>query len=224
MQGLHASIPLLPDGSQQLIEAFHCRFKPKMVGTLMTDMLAVGTSACRQNGTSPEDLDTETRDLLRGWKHRQPGYSRLCTPFQAHQLKRFEHRGMELKPTGVSSRDSLVIVGNDTNWRAARLEALFDIKLNPFGVESCQTLAKVIYFAELSNEDSLQDPYRRFRNMGRVFYAEDERAVKDVVSIDEILCRFAMTRDVCSDTISRGHIHALPLVRVRSFHTRVFYD
>lgn len=182
----------------------------------MTDMLAMGASARRHNGTPPKDLDLETRNLLRSWKHREPDYSRLGTPFQAHHLKRFEHRGAELKPMGVSSTDSLVIVGNDTHWRAARLEALFSVKLSPSGVERCHTLAKVVYFAELSDEDSPQDPYRRFRSMGRVFYAEDERANKDVVSIDEILCRFAMTHGVCSDTISRGHVHVLPLVRVRT--------
>ena len=204
-------IPLLPDGSQQLIEAFAHRFKPRRVGTLMSDTLAMGTPSNNHDRSSPKDLDQETKGLLRGWRRRQSSYSRISTPSQANHLKKFEHRGMELKPMGVSSRDSLVVIGDDACWRAARLEALFSIKLYLSGVEKRHILAKVIYFSELSGEDSSHDPYRRFRNTGRIFYAEDKRAAKGVVSVDEILCRFAMTHGVCSDTISSGHVHVLPL-------------
>lgn len=215
MQGLHSLVPLLPDGSQRLIEAFHRRFKPRKVGTLMSDMLSMDAPGYIPNGT-PEVLDPETRNLLRDWKCRQPDYSWLSTPFQARHLKKFEHRGAELKPMRASTRDCLVIVGDHARWRAARLESLFSVRLNLAGVERCHTLAKVIYFAELSGEDSPHDPYRRFRNTGRVFYAEGEREDKGVVPIDDILCHFAMTDGVCSDTISRGHVHVLPLTRVRA--------
>ena len=211
MQRLHGLIPLLPDGSQQLIEVFNHRFKPRRVGTLIFDTLAMGAPSHNHGWSSPKDLDQETKGLLRGWKHRQPGYSRISTPSQANHLKKFEHRGMELKPMGVSSRDSLVIIGDDTNWQAVRLETLFSIRIYPSGVEKRHTLAKVIYFSELSGEDSSHDPYRHFRNTGRIFYAEDERAAKGVVSVDEIRCRFAMTYGVCSDTIPSGHVHVLPL-------------
>lgn len=182
----------------------------------MSDMWAMGTPSRNHDVTPPRDLDPETRDLLKDWKRRQPDYSRLSTPVQANHLKKFEHRGAELKPMGVSSRDSLVIIGSDTRWRAARLEVLFSVRLYPSGVERCHTLAKVIYFSELSGEDSLHDPYRRFRNTGRVFYVEEEGATKAVVSVDEILCQFAMTYGVCSDTIPKGHVHILPLTRVRA--------
>lgn len=213
IQGLHSLVSSLPNDSQQLIEAFHHRFRPRKVGTLMTDTLAMDTPSHDHDGT-PKDLDRETVNLLRRWKHRHPDYSRLSTPSRAHHLKKFGHHGMELKPVGVSSKDSLVIIEDDTRWRAARLQALLNVKLYPFGVERCYTLAKVIYFSELSEGDSLHDPYRRFRNAGRVFYAEDERGAGDVVSVDEILCQFGLTHGVCSEAIPKAHVHVLPLIRV----------
>ena len=222
MQGIHSLVPLLPDGSQELIEAFYNRFKSRRVGTLMVDMLAMDGPNNDRDGGPPKNLDPETRDLLRNWKERQPNYSRLSTPSKAHHLKKFGHRGMELKPGRVSSKDSLVVVGDDRNWRAARIEALFSIRLYPSGVEKSHTLAKVTYFSELSREDALRDPYRRFRNAGRVFYAENKRGTKDVVSDDEILCQFAMTRGVCTDTIPEDHVHVLPLIRVRA--NRLVHD
>ena len=208
---------LLPDDTRQLAEAFRRRFRPEGVGTLMSDISAMSTTECSRENFSPRGINRETRRLVGRWMGRQPNYSKLDTPTQANYLKRHEHKGGELKPWRSAFGDSLVIVGDHTAWRAARIEALLDIRLYPSRVETYHTVAEVQYFAELSEEDALHDPYRRSQNAGRVVYAEDERtnSNKEVVSIDRILCHFAMTPDVCSDAISKRHVHALPLLRVR---------
>jgi len=215
MQNVHNLVEILPDDSQQLADAFYRRFKPQRVGTLMSDILATGAGDHSHEQYSPRDIDRDTRDLLEEWKGRRSNYSKLDTPYQAHYLRRCEYRGGELKPRTAAFGDSLVIVGNETNWRAAEIEALLDIRLYPSGMETHHTVAKVSYFSELSATDELHDPYRRFQNTGRIFYTQDGMLSRGVVSIEEVLCHFAMTPNVCSDTIPRGHIHALPLIRVR---------
>jgi len=214
MQSLHGLIPLLLDDSSHLIEAFNRRFKPRRVGTLMSDMSTTETAEPIHTNSSPVDLDRETIGLLREWRRTQQGYLKLSDPRQASHLRKYDHCGGELKPKRVAFGDSLVVVGVKTHWRAAQIEALFDIRLYPSGVEKHHTLAKVVYFPELSPKDALHDPYRRFPDAGRVFYTWDEDSVKAVLSVDEILCHFAMTPDVCG-AIPKGHAHVLPLIQVR---------
>lgn len=213
MQNLHSLIPLLSDDSPQMVEAFNRCFKPRRVGTLMSDMSAMETTE-PTHANPPKDLDRETINLLREWKRTQPGYSKLSEPQQAGDLTKYEHRGTELKPKRIAFGDSLVIVGDRTDWRAAQIESLFDVTLYPSGVETHHTLAKVVYFSELSAKDALSDPYRRFPNAGRILYTQDKDSGKMILSVNEILCHFAMTPDVCK-SISEDHIHALPLVQVR---------
>ena len=214
MQNLYGLIPLLSDNSSQLVEAFNRRFKPGRVGTLMADVAAAETSEPIYANPAPRDLDRETVGLLREWKHTQPGYSKLSDPRQAGHLKKYNYRGDELKPKGVAFGDSLIVTGDRSHWRAAQIEALFDITLYPSGVEKHHILAKVAYFPELSAEDALHDPYRRFTNAGRVVYTQNEDSDKAVLSVDKILCHFAMTPDICG-AIPKKHIHALPLIQVR---------
>lgn len=214
MQNLHSLIPLLSEDSPQLVEAFNRRFKPRRLGTLMSDISATEATGPIHANPPPKDLDRETIRLLREWKRTQLGYSKLGDPRQASNLRGYEHRGAELKPKCVAFGDSLVIVGDETNWRAAQIEILFDIALYPSGVETHHILAKVVYFPELSTKDALHDPYRRFQNVGRVLYTQSEDSSKGVVSVDEILCHFAMTPNVCQ-AISEEHIHVLPLIQVR---------
>lgn len=214
-QNLHGLMALLPNGTRELVEAFHRRFKPGRVGTLMSDISSMNTAERVREKFSPRDMDEETRNLLGEWMRRQPNCSKLDTPTQANYLKKHEHQGAELKPKRTAFGDSLVIIGDHVTWRAAQIEMLLDIRLYPSRVETYFTVARVQYFAELSEKDALYDPYRRSRDAGRIFYAEGGRANREVVSINQILCHFAMTPDVRSDAISRGHVHILPLLRVR---------
>lgn len=214
MQSLHGLMPLLSGDSPQLIGAFDRRFKPGKVGTLLSDMSAMETTEPIHVELPSRDLDQEVVNLLRQWKRKQPGYSKLSDPQQAKHFRRYDHCGAELKPKSVAFGDSLVIIGDKTHWRAAQIEMLFGITLYPSGTEKHHTLAKVVYFPELSTEDASHDQYRRFRNAGRVLYARDEDSGKAVIVVDEILCHFAMTTDVCK-SISKGHIHTLPLIQVR---------
>ena len=217
MQNVRSLVNILPEDSRQLADAFRHRFKPRGVGTLISDISAMDTNRHSHEQVLPREIDRETWGLLEEWKGRQPGYSKIETPRRARYLKRYEHRGYELKPGMTALGDSLVIVGDDANWRAAQVEALLDVRLYPSGVEKHHTVAKVSYFSELSRRDGLYDPYRRFQNTGtrRIFYAEHKGLNKGVVSVEEILCHFAMTPEVCSDTIPRKHLHAIPLIRVR---------
>lgn len=220
-QSLHGLIPLL-DNSSQLIQAFNRRFKLGGAGTFRSDILAISETAGRpvHDNLTPRELDRETASLLRAWKHVQPGYSKLGDPRWASYLKKYEHRGAELKPKRVSFGDSLVVVGNRERWRGAQIESLFDVTLHTSGVEKHHTLAKVVYFPELSGEDALHDQYRRFQNSGRIFYSQDETSEKAVLSVEEIMSHCAITSGVC-DAISKKHIHALPLIQVSLAYSHI---
>lgn len=213
MQNVHNLVATLPDDSQQLVDAFRRRFKPQKIGTFMSDISAMDPDRHSHGRYTPRDIDQGTRSLLEEWKGRHTNYSTLDTPYQAHYLKRCGYRGGELKPRTSAFGDSLIVVGKETNWRAAQIEAIFDVKLYPGGVETRHTVAEISYFSELSARDRSYDPYRHFQDTGRVFYAEE--GDRGVISIGEILCHFAMTPGVCSGKIGKKHIHALPIIRVR---------
>ena len=181
----------------------------------MSDISAMDTTGRSRERFSLQDIDQETRSLLGEWMHQQRNYSKFDTPTRASYLKKCEHRGAELKPKRVAFGDSLVIIGDHATWRAAQIEILLDVSLYPSGVETHHTVARVRYFAELSEKDASKDPYRRFQNGGRVFYENGLGSNEEMVSIDRILCHFAMTPNVCPDAIPKRHIHALPLLRVR---------
>ena len=223
MQNLHALVTLLPDGTQQLVEAFRHRFKPRRVGTLMSNISAMDTTECPRERFYPQDIDEETRSLLGEWMQQQKHYSKFDTPTQASYLKKCEHQGAELKPNRVAFGDSLVIIGDHATWRAAQIEILLDVRLYPSGVETHHTVARVRYFAELSVKDASQDPYRHFRNAGRIVYENGLGTNEGMVSIDQILCHFAMTPNVCPNAIPKRHIHVLPLLWVRRNSFKVIF-
>lgn len=174
----------------------------------MSDAIATEEVPATHETDPSARLEEETIRLLRVWKSRQSELLDVDVPNYGHLRKKIMHHGMSLMPGKTSFNDSLVILGNSESWRAAQIESLFDIVVYPCGDKRSYTLCKVKYFMELADCDLSGDVYRRNPNAGRVF--SSEALEKGVVSVDRILCHFAMTPDVLSN-ISRPHMHALPL-------------
>jgi len=187
------------------------RFRPNISGTLITDSLADDTGSLEPTSSTQISLDEETASLLVKWKSRNDNLSTLHTPSKVTYRRRARHNGSELKPGSFS--DSLVVVGTEEVWSAARIESIFDVELYPDGERKVFTLLKVRYFEEIKAEDVSNDIYRQFDGMGRVVYVEGEGCKKEVVLISSAISHLAMTEAVLP-RIRRRHAHVLPLFRV----------
>lgn len=174
----------------------------------MSDVAAADHTLATDEATFKANLDEEMVELLRVWKSRQSELLKFDTPSHGFFRRRFENIGTDLVPEKYSFRDSLVILGGPDNWRAARIESIFDIVVHPRGEKRVYTLCKIKYFMELSGKDLPKDFYRHHSNTGRVFYLKFDS--KDIVSVGQITTHFCMTTDVFPG-ISTPHMHALPL-------------
>lgn len=209
-QNLFSLVTTLPEALRALASAFVYRFRPSAQGTLITDSLGEDTDNLGSTPSTQISLDEETALLLTEWKSREGNLSTFRTPSKATYHRRARHTGSELKPENVSFSDSLVAVGTEETWSAARIESIFDVELYPNGERGVFTLLKVRYFEEMMAQD---DVYRQFDGMGRIVYVEGDYRKKEVVSISSIISHLAMTEAVLP-RIKRRHAHVLPLFRV----------
>jgi hypothetical protein len=212
-QNLFSLSTALPESLQTLVSVFVRRFKPNVQGTLITDSLAEDTQNPKPSSLIRTPLDEETTSLLAEWKSRHPDLSTFHTPHKAAYRRRAMNSGSELKPGNVSFPDSLVVVGTEEAWSAARIENIFDVEFYPKGEREVFTLLKVRYFEEMTAEDVSNDIYRQFDGMGRIVYVEGVNHKKEVIPISSAVSHFAMTETMLP-RIKRRHAHILPLFRV----------
>jgi len=212
-QNLFSLSTTIPKALQALTGAFVHRFRPNISGTLITDSLADDTENLGSTSSTQTSLDEETASLLVKWKSRNGDLSTLHAPSKVTYHRRVRHNGSELKPGSVSFSDSLVVVGTEEIWSAARIESIFDVELYPDGERKVFVLLKVRYFEEITAEDIPNDVYRQFDGMGRVVYVEGEGCKKEVIPMSSAISHLTMTEAVLP-RIKRKHAHVLPLFRV----------
>ena len=213
MQNLLSISMALPEPLRAMTHAFLRRFRPNLQGTLITDGLEEEVMGLQSNHSTKKRLDEETALLLVEWKSRNSNISAFHTPREATYRRSIRHNGSDLKPGNVSFPDSLVVVGTEEIWSAARIESIFDVELYPKEEKEVFTLLKVQYFAEMTAEDTSNDVYRRFDGMGRVVYLEGDSCKKEVVPVSSAISHFAMTEMVLPK-VKCKHAHILPLFRV----------
>ena len=140
---------------------------------------------------------------------------------KARQYQKFSYRGAIFSPYLFSDRDSHVVIGRagiriPSDWYAGKIKQIFTY---PFSSPS-RVYFVIQKFRELSSQEGLQDPYRRFPLVGgRLYHPELEDEI-ELVTSQEIIAHFAHTPHDERD-FGFPCFHALPLdkVTLSSHHT-----
>ncbi len=210
-----------PEILDSLSPAFDKAFQSDRRGTLLTDLHSMHDPSAAafdvvyaRDGTQTK-LPVEHEVLLT-----HEGYKNLKRTVLLHESCVF--RGatfrMHKASDGMSvTGDSLIIIGSDVqaSWEPCRIEAIYEVRSDA----SASTLTKFLVrtFEPLDETDALQDPYRAFRIAGgRIYYSALQINCR-LISPGDVLSHFALTQNVLG-SISRPHIHVLPLDRVSSIH------
>lgn len=136
---------------------------------------------------------------------------RTATYAKARQYNKFTHRGAIFSPSSFSVRDSYVAIAKTTplDWYAGTIKQIFTY---PEG-QSSDVYFVIQKFGELSNEEALQDPYRRYPLVGGRLYHPELNDEIEIVPSHKITAHFAHT---LYDRKEFGFLcfHALPLDKV----------
>jgi hypothetical protein len=141
---------------------------------------------------------------------------------KARQYNKFSYRSAIFSPSSFSVRDSHVVIGKGAgtqipfDWYAGKIKQIFTY---PFRSPS-KVYFVIQKFRELSSQEALRDPYRRFPSVGgRLYHPELEDEI-EVVPSQEIVAHFAHTPHDEQD-FGFSCFHALPLdkVMLSSHHT-----
>lgn len=130
---------------------------------------------------------------------------------------RFGRRGVVFSPFHHNKRNSYVAIGASNDWHAGRIVSIFTYTHEGPRTSKLkghtETYFVVHKFRELTETDSIHDPYRKFPIAGRLYYDKLENDL-ELVPAKEILCHVANT-PLQSPRIALPCIRILPLDRVR---------
>ena len=134
------------------------------------------------------------------------------THVKARQYNKFTHRGAIFSPSSFSVRDSYVVItkkATPLDWYAGTIKQIFTY---PSG-QSSGVYFVIQKFNELSDQEALQDPYRRYPLVGGRLYHPELNDQIEVVPSHKITAHFAHTP---YDRKEFGFpcFHALPLDKV----------
>ena len=130
---------------------------------------------------------------------------------KARQYNKFTHRGAIFSPSSFSIRDSYVVIAKATplDWYAGTIKQIFTY---PSG-QSSDVYFVIQKFDELSNQEALQDPYRRYPLVGGRLYHPELNDEIEVVPSHKITAHFAHT-PYDRKEFGFSCFHALPLDKV----------
>jgi hypothetical protein len=135
------------------------------------------------------------------------------TPAKARRFDKLKHRGAIFSPASFSVRDSHAVIGRGFpgDWYAGKIKQIFTY---PFDLPGSQEAYVVVQkFKELSAQEAVQDPYRRYPLVGGRLYHSELQEQFEVVMVQDIISHFAYTPH---DGLDFGFpcFHALPLNKV----------
>jgi hypothetical protein len=143
-----------------------------------------------------------------------------CTTMyaKARQYNKFTHRGAIFSPVSFSVRDSYVAIATATpldwyagDWYAGTIKQIFTY---PSEWSSESDVYFVIQkFCELSNQEALRDPYRRYPLVGGRLYHTELNDEIEIVPSQKIIAHFAHT-PYDREEFGFPCFHALPLDKV----------
>ena len=192
---------------------------PQVEGTLLEDLMSMTTLQESFQGTECwlekivlEDLQNLLVSM--GKTSVTSHVKRTTAPAKAREYNKLKHRGAIFSPTTFSIRDSHVVVGKEFpgDWHAGKIKQIFTY---PFDLpESQETYIVVQKFKELSSQEAMQDPYRRYPMVGgRIYHSELEEQI-EVVMVQDVIAHFAYTPHDGGQVFGFPCFHALPLNKV----------
>ena len=215
LKGLLSSCQLM--GPEHRLKPFVDRLEnflnPTVKGTLFEDFTSVafqGEECWLENDVLMclQELLVRTGSCLSG-DHVQP--EDTVTHRKARQYNKFSYRGAIFSPSSFSVRDSHVTIGKGVSfdWYAGKIKQIF---VYPF-VPPLKAYFVIQKFKELSPQEGLRDPYRRYPLVGGCLYLPELEDKIEVVPSQEIMGHFAHTPHGQKD-FGFSCFHALPLDKV----------
>ena len=221
LKGLVSTCDMTRHQLKPFIDRLGDYLNPTIKGTVFEDLTAMDMQDVSQGEECWLDKDVLQclRDLLirkgnlseAGWvsgshmTHVQP-------QAKARQYNKLTLRGAIFSPSSFSVRNSHVVIPKgDCQWYAGRIKQIFAY---PSRLTSdFEAYFVVQRFEELSNQEALQDPYRKYPLVGGRLYHIDLEDKIEVVPSKEITAHFAHTLHDEKD-FGFPCFHALPLDKV----------
>jgi hypothetical protein len=190
---------------------------PQVKGTLFEDLTSATTQHEYFQGTECW-LENVVLEHLKILLVRTGKASHMtATLAKARQYDKLKHCGAIFSPASFSVRDSHVVIGKvfPGDWYAGKIKQIFTY---PFDLpESQEAYIVVQKFKELSPQEAMQDPYRRYHPIvgGKLYHSELEEQI-EVVAVQDVIAHFAYTPH---NGLEFGFpcFHALPLNKVFVF-------
>ena len=222
LKGLISSCEVMGYRLRPFVDRVESFLNPTIKGTVFENLSSVGMQRDIVEGEEcwlAKDVLNRLEELLvsTGKLHGTRQGSRSgdvqCTTtyVKARQYSKYIHRGAIYSPSSFSARDSYVVVAKATSldWCAGTIKQIFTY---PSG-QSSDIYFVLQKFGELSDQEALRDPYRRYPLVGgRLYHPELDDEI-EVVPSHKITAHFAHTP---YDRKEFGFpcFHALPLDKV----------
>ena len=190
---------------------------PQVKGTLFEDLASTNTrhesiqgTECWLEGVVLEYL----RNLLVRMGKTLP-VAGATMPAKAREYDKLKHRGVIFSPASFSNRDSHVVIGKafPGDWYAGKIKQIFTYPFGLPGSQDGEAYIVVQKFKELSVQEAVQDPYRRYPMVGGRLYHSELEEQFEVVTVQDVIAHFAY---IPHDGLEFGFpcFHALPLNKV----------
>jgi len=222
LKGLISSCEAMGYRLKPFVDRFEGFLNPTIKGTVSENLAFVGMQCDVFEGEecwlAKDVLDRLEEFLARTGKLQETrqgsgsGDIQSTTTYaKARQYNKFTYRGAIFSPSAFSVRDSYVVVEKAAplDWYAGTIKQIFTY---PSG-KSSDIYFVIQKFDELSNEEALQDPYRRYPLVGGRLYHPELNDEIEVVSSHKIRAHFAYT-PYDRKEFGFSCFHALPLDKV----------
>ena len=195
---------------------------PQVKGTLFEDLMSTNTQHKSIQGTECW-LDKVVLQYLQNLLVQMGKMSQTeaaTMSAKAWQYDKIKHRSAIFSLASFSIRDSHIVIHKGFpaipgDWYAGKVEQIFTY---PFDPPSSQEAYMVVQkFKELTKQEAMQDPYRRYPMVGgRLYHSELEEQI-EVVMVRDVIAHFTYTPH---DGLEFGFpcFHALPLDKVLFLH------
>lgn len=225
LKGLISSCEVMGYRLRPFVDRFEGFLSPTIKGTVFENLTSVGMERDIFEGEECwlakgvldrlEELLVRTGKLQGTRQGSGSGDVQCTTTYaKARQYNKFTHRGAIFSPSSFSVRDSYVVIAKATplDWYAGTIKQIFTY----LSGQSSDVYFVIQKFDELSNQEALQDPYRRYPLVGGRLYHLELVDEIEVVPSHKITAHFAHTP---YDRKEFGFpcFHALPLDKVGTF-------
>lgn len=188
---------------------------PQVKGTLFEDLTSMNTEPESFQGSECW-LENDVLEYLQNLLVRMGKELHVAgptIPAKARQYNKLKRCGAIFSPASFSVRDSHAVIGKGSSgdWYAGKIKQIFTY---PFDLSGSQEAYVVMQkFKELSVQEAIQDPYRRYPMVGGRLYHSGLEEQIEVVPVQDIIAHFAYTPHGGQE-FGFPCFHALPLNKV----------